>query len=300
MKKYTAFIIAFVLMLSLCACAKSDYGIIAAPQYPEMAKYPDQADYATASGELDHKKWSDANNAYFETLRVQREYASSCTGVESYLGALMTEIASDHSGKNIVYSPINIYLALGMLAEITDGTSRQQILDLLGENSVEAIREKCNAVWNACYRDTGNVTSIPGSSMWLQNGYSYREEVLNTLAENYYASSHSGEMGSSEYNSRFRNWLNENTRGLLESETKGIELKEDTRLALATTLYFSGGWSDEFSKSNTQKGRFSILDTDGATVECDFMHRTDSRSYFWGEKFSAVRQNFKDGGGMWL
>ena len=42
------------------------------------------------------------------------------------------QILSGHGGENQIYSPLNLYMALSMVAEITDGSTRGQILDLLG------------------------------------------------------------------------------------------------------------------------------------------------------------------------
>lgn len=43
------------------------------------------------------------------------------------------------NGGNFVYSPLNVYIALSMLAECTDGDSRAQILSLLRENRLENV-----------------------------------------------------------------------------------------------------------------------------------------------------------------
>ena len=40
---------------------------------------------------------------------------------------------------------MNVYMALAMLAEVTDGESRRQILDLLGSSSLEDTREQAKA-----------------------------------------------------------------------------------------------------------------------------------------------------------
>jgi len=292
--------LALICILSLSACSQSEAGPLAAPEYPEMAHYPNDEDYIATNGDFDYDKWQAAISAYSKDLSAQKQYESACTGLDSYFAKTAGELLSSNTGENIVYSPVNLYLALGMLAEITDSNTRQQIFDLIGEGSIEDVRRKCTAVWNACYRDTGNTTSIPASSIWLKNGYPYREEVLQTLASEYYASSYSGEMGSIEYSKQLQNWLNENTRGLLEDAAKAIEFNEYTRIALATTLYFNARWDAEFNEVNNGKGLFSLLDTGGTAIECDFMHQTDSRYYYWGEKFSAVKQSFKSGGGMWL
>lgn len=98
-----------------------------------------------------------------------------------------------------------------MLAELTDGASRQQILDLLGSDSLEALRQQAQAVWRAQYQNDGATTTILASSVWLDEDISYNQETMQTLAESYYASSYQGQMGSEEYTQLLREWLNDQT-----------------------------------------------------------------------------------------
>ena len=296
MKNYIAFLLCIVCALSSTGCSR-DSGLLAAPDYPKMAPYPNVNDYTAVTGDVDMQKYLKAEKDYRETLDRQRLYEFNCTGLEEYFFATARELLSDPLEQNIAYSPVNMYIALGMLAEVTDGSSRQQILTLLGEEDVETVRMKCKSLWNACYRDTGATTSIPASSIWLQNDYPYHEEVISTLAKDYYASSFSGEMGTEQYSKALQNWLNDNTGGLLSDASKEIKLSKDTRIALATTLYFCAGWFDEFSENRTENGIFHLADE---SLECDFMYQSFSRNYYWGDKFSAVKQSFQAGGGMWF
>ena len=56
--------------------------------------------------------------------------------------ALTAQFLSGAGEENAVLSPVNIYMALAMLAELTDGESRAQLLELIGIDSVEALREQ--------------------------------------------------------------------------------------------------------------------------------------------------------------
>ena len=48
-----------------------------------------------------------------------------------------------------------------MLAEVTGGESRAQILELLDEDSIDALRTRANHIWNANYRDDGSSICLP-------------------------------------------------------------------------------------------------------------------------------------------
>ena len=125
----------------------------------------------------------------------------------------------------------------------------------------------------------------------------FRQPALDALADTYYASSFRGEMGSAAFNSALQSWLNEQTGGLLEEQAGGVALDADTILALAATIYFRAKWSNEFSENRTDKQTFHGKTGD---ISCDFMHQSGSRTYFWGEKFSAVAQPMENAGSMWF
>ena len=68
-------------------------------------------------------------------------------------------------------------------------------------------------------------------------------------------------------------------------------------LALATTVYYQGRWSQEFNPDNTAPETFHAPDGD---VKCDFMHSSSSGSYCWGDQFSAVGKSVLYGGTLWM
>ncbi len=238
-----------------------------------------------------YSQWAAAKRERSQTL--PDDYAD---GLEEFLTASIRQFLSGADHKNIAYSPLNVYMALAMLAETTDGESRQQILDLLGSDSIGALREQASAIWNTTYCNDGARTSILANSLWLNEEIHFNQTTMDTLADTYYASSYQGEMGSDEFNAALQAWLNEQTGGLFSDQISNINMTEDIILALASTIYFRDKWRAEFSEGRTEEGVFHTVSGD---VTCEFMHQSSERNYYWGELFTAVYQAFA-GGGMWL
>ena len=273
--------------------------VLATAVYPEMAPYPNQEDYGSPfTGEFDYDKYDQAYAAWRESredLRSGTDYAGL---LDAFLYTSTAQFLTNAGTENRVYSPLNVWLALSMLAETAGGNSRQQLLDLLDVDSIETLRERVSALWRDHYRNDGIVTSVLANSLWLRDGMTYSQEVLDTLAEDYYASSFSGEMGSEEYNQALRSWINEQTGGLLREQAGGLSMDPDTVLALASTIYFKAAWADKFSQSRTQR---DVFHAPAGDVETDFMRQSMSEGIcYWGEHFSAVRLRFQQGGSMWL
>ena len=261
---------------------------VAVAEYPESPKYPSTA-FSGIPNESEYKKWNDAK-------RERAKYYGAGNNLGSFFSATTSEFLSGAGDENRIYSPLNVYIALAMLAEITDGGSRAQILGLLGADSIESLRKQAYAVWNANYSDDGAVTSILASSLWLNKDISFNEKTLKNVAENYFASSYSGEMGSAEYTKMFKDWLNEQTGGLLKDQISGLDLDPQTVLALATTIYFRAKWDGEFSKTATKTDVFHSAKGD---VKCDFMNQTITfGTYYWGDNFSAAAKSLEGSGNM--
>ncbi len=296
-----------VVCICLClvvtsACGKSDtsgdVGEIVKVKYPEVIQYPNEEDYCGVDGMVDYSAYEAAYEKWSTDSRSRiRQSEAHKEGLEQFCYTTMTEFLTASEGENKVYSPLNIYMALSMLAEVTDGNSRAQILDLLGVEDIEALRDKASALWNANYNDDGTVKSVLANSMWLDKNIAYEQDTMNTLAEKYYASSFSGEMGSEEFDRMLQKWLNEQTGGMLEEQAEGVKFNDETILALASTIYYQAKWSSVFSKGNTQKGVFHSAIGD---VDCDFMHGMEQNMYYRGDKFGAVAKHFENSGSMWL
>lgn len=116
------------------------YETLAEATYPEMAKYPDETAYMKKDGSFDDEGFSKVYDAWWADKRARRDIDIDRENVQSFVRASTGAMLESGNGGNFVYSPLNVYMALSMLAECTDGDSRTQILSLLRENSLEDVR----------------------------------------------------------------------------------------------------------------------------------------------------------------
>ena len=284
-----------VLVTTLVACTPSNAAsnlAIAKPVYPEAVKAP---------GEGATDKDFDAYQAYNEK-RIEAGKGNPKAMKAFYkktlaqvLGA--SKAAGSDSGKNAVYSPINVYLALAMLAETTDGNSRQQLLDLLGEKSISSLRKRVQNLFIANYQDDGECTSLLANSLWMNEALKYNQKTLETLAKKHYAYSFAGKPGSKEMNKALQGWINEQTHDLLKDQAASLELDPSTVLALVSTIYYKAVWAEQFSKEATDQKTFHVPTGD---KKVDMMHLVESFPYYTGKNFEAVALPLRNSGSMWF
>ena len=258
--------------------------VLAEPAYPKNAPYSADDDDAYETW------WEDQ-----QSRQPEPGYADSLT---PFLGSSIRQFLSSDGNENLVFSPLNTYMALAMLAEITGGTSRQQILDLLGVPEMEALRVQAQMLWNAQYCDDGATTKLLASSLWLNGDLSFRQDTLDLLADSYYASSYRGTPGSAEMDKALQKWLNRQTGNLLEEQAGSVHLDPQTVLALASTICFRAKWADEFQETETADG---IFHAPGGEYTVPFMHSFRQDTYYRGAHFGAVSIPLQNGAGaMWL
>lgn len=252
---------------------------LAAPDLPQLA-------FESYPTEEQEKELSDIAHRLESYYEKGAGYAQALT---PFFESSTREILSAHKGGNQVYSPLNLYMALSMAAEITDGSTRGQILDLLGAPDIETLREQSGDIWlrsslsyYGCELDLNN-------SVWLSNEIDYKQETLDILANHHFAESFRGEPGTGEYNQLLRDWTNEKTHNLLENSVQGLSMQPDMLMTLMSTVYFKGAWGGAFDEDLTQEDAFHAPNGD---IRCDFMHKSSSGNYYRGEHFGAVKMYF--------
>lgn len=209
----------------------------------------------------------------------------------------LTLSGSEHS--NPAYSPLNLYMALAVSAEITGGESREQILSALNADSMQDLRSQANLIWNGTYLDDQDQVLL-ANSLWLEKGLHYDETVMNTLAENYFTSVYTADLGTAGSNQAIRAWVNQQTGGLLRANADGIDLDPATVLALYSTVYFQAKWgyATEFSSRMNTDGIFHAPSGDKTVT---YMNKKEYQTnYYWGEDFAAISLGLKGGSRMWF
>lgn len=199
--------------------------------------------------------------------------------------------------RNEVYSPVSLYGALGMLTELADGETKQQVMDLLGVSDSEALRQWTKALWQQLYHDEQDNALWLGNAAFLNENMAFHKEPLDILTEDYYASSYQVPMGSKAADKAIAAWLNQQTNDLLADDTGAIETKESDLLRLYNTIYYKAAWQEAFFEGATKQDIFTAAD--GTEQRTDFMHISiEGEDVARGEGYRRASLYLKDGGRM--
>ena len=253
-----------------------------------VSERPDSDDYENLDEwRADLRTWDAENSARSESRKA------ALSGLSSFFTEANAEFLSGTG--NSVWSPANAYIGLAMVAEVTGGNSRQQILDLLGTENTDTLRTQVSAVWESAYKD-GNEACQLANSLWLQKGLRYRQDTMDALSYHYYADVYQTNL--KDAGGAIGAWLNNYTGGFLKNATGNIRPPEDAVLALYSTLYFQAKWSNQFNAVNNTRDTFHAPDGDRTVTYMN--KKLATMDYYYGDCFGAVRLGLKNGSSMWF
>ena len=241
------------------------------------------ADYPDVSEETAYDHWQRATAA-----------RSLQTDILGYYSSVMRYMLSAEN-ENTVCSPLNTYFSFAVLAELAGGNTRQQVLDMLNVSSIESLRSRVTAIWEANYADQSNFQSLLANSVWLKKGVPYSSATLDQLAKSHYASTFIGTPGTAEMNQALRDWTSDNTGHLLDDYVKDMKTRPDMVFEIVSTIYYKAPWQYSFSEKDTKRETFHGTRGD-ATV--DMMHNVEYGDVYLGDNFTAVQLDLRYGGDM--
>jgi serpin B len=130
------------------------------------------------------------------------------------------------------------------------------------------------------------------NSAWGQQGYSFKDAYLETLAGHYGAGLRTLDFGQpQEAAGEINAWIEDQTEDRIKNLVSPEAISPATRLVLANAIYFKASWLSRFEPSNTRDGPFTLAD--GSRVTVPLMHQTAYFPYMESDGYQAVRLPYK-------
>jgi len=204
-------------------------------------------------------------------------------------------------GGNLFYSPHSISIALAMTYAGAQSNTEQQMAETLHYTLPQ---EHLHPAFNALdlsltdrdqEQEEETFTLNVANSIWGQEGSSFRQEFLDTIAENYGAGlrlvDFVDEGAREEARLTINEWVSEQTEDKIKDLIPEGILTEWTRLVLANGIYFKAEWEYPFNPAID--GTFHLLN--GDQVDAPMMSRRTTFGYAEGEGYQAVQLPYKGG-----
>ena len=258
------------------------------PEFPQQPQMPDGGDQEAL------KAYLDALGQYHDALAALRGDNPGLTEehwkvLNGFAAKSVPLVLTEHTEENAIYSPLSLWSALAMLAQCAGGESRQQVLDALGADSVDTLRQQVELVWRSLYTDDGLSALILANSVWLNSALegAYVQDTLDTLAKAYYAGAYAVPMGEPEADQAVTDWVKKQTNGLIGGDQPVVRTNVDTLALLVSSLYYKAAWVNEFNAGQTEEDTFT--DAAGNETRIDFMHKTKDDDFIRRDGYQAAR-----------
>ncbi|XP_051934226.1 neuroserpin [Hippocampus zosterae] len=181
---------------------------------------------------------------------------------------------------NIVFSPLSVALALGMLELGARGTSLEEIRQALGFDNLLPGAEfsLLQNLTAALSEDDTQYTVRLANSLFLQEGIAFNPELLHLMQKFFRAHLYAVDFSqSAAVAEQINSWVENQTESKIRNLLSAEDFSSLTRLTMVNGIYFRGSWKNQFRPENTRT--FSFSRDDGSEVQTLMMYQQGDFSY---------------------
>ncbi|KAM6223202.1 serpin I2 [Rhynchocyon petersi] len=203
---------------------------------------------------------------------------------------LYQAICSTHKD-NIVFSPLGMTLALGIIQLGAKGKAQDQIRQTLKleENSTGEEFSVLKSFFSAISEKKQEFTFHLANALYLQEGFSVREQYLHGNKEFFQSAVKLVDFQDSKACAEtISTWVESKTDGKIKDMFSGEEFGPLTRLVLVNAVYFKGDWKQKFRQEDSQLMDFTKID--GSVVKVPVMRALLKTKYGY---FSESSLNYQ-------
>jgi len=248
-----------------------------------------QVSYANATL-INSQKIVDKQKPATKTDALDSSYVN---GLNEFAYNIFSELTDK---ENVFISPYSISMALAMIYNASEGTTRQEMAKLLGfdqlKDYTESYSEAANTYMNANsqYLSKSLTKADPkvklsiANSIWLDQSKQFNETMkagLLTPVRNYYnADIYKTDFTKKESIDSINEWVSDHTDKMIDPFLDQYKNPELLRVLLVNAIYFNGKWSQPFQPKDTLKMPFY---GDTSTTNIDMMYQQEESYRYYSE-----------------
>ncbi|XP_055379975.1 serine protease inhibitor 42Dd-like isoform X2 [Condylostylus longicornis] len=203
----------------------------------------------------------------------------------------------NNKDKNLIFSPISIQIAGGLLYAGAEGKTANEILK--GFSLPGNDKESVNNVFSTFFNNNKNLLSSGNfylaNKIYVMNGFSLKPNY-NEIATKYYHSDIENINFVDSINSAksINDWVIEHTDGKIKDLVESDSFDLLTRMYIVNAVQFKGEWENKFDSSNTGIDDFYV--TPSIKIPLEMMQKTGQieAKNFYDISATGVNLKYKD------
>ena len=209
----------------------------------------------------------------------------------------------EFAATNAAYSPLSLHFALSLIAGGAGGTTREQLVAVLGSGvsgeeaeGLHALAEQVVQVVLADASAAGGPRVAFADGVFVDASLSLKPSFKELAVGTYKADVQSADFQTkpAEAVAQVNSWVEKATAGLIEDVLPQGSVDNSTVLVLANALYFKGSWHEKFDSSKTRDSMFHLLD--GSSVQTPFMSTTKKQYISSLDNLKILKLPYHQGG----
>jgi serpin B len=190
--------------------------------------------------------------------------------------------------ENYVISPYSLKSVLAMAANGADGTTKDELLSVLGYDSLDSLNADMKLL-NERYHSDGELKINAANSLWINRIYpEVKEDFSQKMLECYDASI--GRYSLKDIPGKIKAWVNEKSNGLQKDFNAQID--DDFAMGFVNTTYLKAKWWSSFESQSTRDGIF--YNCDKTTAKTKFMHQSGYKMAYKDDSVTMVKLPYLD------
>ncbi|XP_015284945.1 PREDICTED: neuroserpin [Gekko japonicus] len=184
--------------------------------------------------------------------------------------------------ENIIFSPLGIAIAMGMVELGAHGSTLKEIRHSMGYDGLKNgeefsfLKDLCDM---ATTEDSQYVMKL-ANSLYVQNGYHVSDKFLQLMKKYFKAEVENVDFSQNlAVASQINRWVENHTNNMIKDFVSARDFSTLTHLALLNAIYFKGNWKSQFRPENTRT--FSFTKDDESEVQIPMMYQQGE--FYYGE-----------------
>ncbi|XP_013374107.1 PREDICTED: neuroserpin isoform X3 [Chinchilla lanigera] len=196
--------------------------------------------------------------------------------------SMYNHLRASAEDENILFSPLSIALAMGIMELGAQGSTLKEIRLAMGYDNLKTGEELSllRAFSNMVPAEESQCELKIANSLFVQNGFHVNEDFLKMMKKYFNAEVNHVDFSQNVAAANYINkWVENNTSDLLKDLVSPRDFEAVTHLALINAVYFKGNWKSQFRPENTRT--FSFTKDDESEVQIPMMYQQGE--FYYGE-----------------
>lgn len=207
---------------------------------------------------------------------------------------LMHKFNNEDSNTNMFFSPFSISMALSMLYQGAETTTKDCMAKTLNYTGMSDEEINQSYVDHMKYFKNLNshVELNVSNSIWMRDGLIVKDSFISKNKEIFNAQISYLDFANPSACDTINKWIHDSTKGKIDKMLTP-PIHPLTVMYLINAIYFNGNWANKFDVAQTKDSIFTNINGDKKSVP--MMNKTDNCKYTETDEFKAVKLPYSKG-----